>query len=373
MTTATQPLPRTSAVPGRLDTLTALRYPAALAVVLSHVFPHFINLGPLQTASQYGYVGVSFFFMLSGFVLTWAGASQSHWNFWRRRIARIFPLTLLVTLLAFLLFAHYEYIPGPWAIVQNYLLLQAWNPHLNVYFAGNGVTWSLSCEAFFYLLFPFIIGPVSRLSRRGLVGAVTLTMLALAIPPLVVDHTHVSAALAAWLFFILPPYRFGEFLLGMLVARAVRCGVRIRLSLTVVVASLGVAVVAAYTIASGTAAERPYVALLLIPGFGLILMQGAVRDIAHHSVKAIGRPLVWLGEWSFSLYLIHQLFFRITKDSLFNPSQGLGGVLGLVVYVALATGIAAICCYAIEKPCIRLIARKRRGGGTLPATIPSAA
>ena len=64
--------PETSSIggPGRLGRLTGMRFFAALAVVLCHVGYQFTNTSSVNVAESYGYVGVSFFFVLSGLVLT---------------------------------------------------------------------------------------------------------------------------------------------------------------------------------------------------------------------------------------------------------------------------------------------------------------
>ena len=55
-------------------------------------------------AFSYGYTGVSFFFLLSGFVLTWSCAGQPAQRFWWNRFARIWPLMALMMLTDYLFF-----------------------------------------------------------------------------------------------------------------------------------------------------------------------------------------------------------------------------------------------------------------------------
>ena len=70
----------------RLNSLTSLRYFAAAAVVVTHVNPFFLTSALQREATAYWYVGVSFFFMLSGFVLTWSCSWQSAPPFWWNRL-----------------------------------------------------------------------------------------------------------------------------------------------------------------------------------------------------------------------------------------------------------------------------------------------
>ncbi|MDB4458609.1 acyltransferase [bacterium] len=154
----------------QLKSLTGLRFLAALAVFIAHVsgqWPEYdFGKAPIGAA------GVSFFFVLSGFILAYVyvprlEASTSNKfpfkEFYLRRVARVWPLHLMTLLIA--LFAVFG-----WQIFQkqdhvllksfaNVFLLQAWIPiHKWGYFL-NGPAWSLSVEAFFYAVFPwFLIG-----------------------------------------------------------------------------------------------------------------------------------------------------------------------------------------------------------------------
>ena len=83
----------------RLDSLTGLRWWAAFAVFLHHMS----NLAPMpiEGVLRYGAYGVTFFFVLSGFVLTWSarpGTPAS--TFWWRRFARIYPSHIVALVLA---------------------------------------------------------------------------------------------------------------------------------------------------------------------------------------------------------------------------------------------------------------------------------
>jgi peptidoglycan/LPS O-acetylase OafA/YrhL len=68
--------PSRSWLRSRLPSLTGLRIFGSVAVVLCHVGNGFANAPSLTVAAAYGYAGVSFFFMLSGFVLAWSYTGQ---------------------------------------------------------------------------------------------------------------------------------------------------------------------------------------------------------------------------------------------------------------------------------------------------------
>src|SRR3984885_3002913 len=101
--------------------------------------------------------GVSFFFALSGFILAYIYPDLPDLAAVKRfcvaRLARLWPLHLLTALFV----VGISGIPSFETLTLNALLLQAWVPIQNVYFSYNAVSWSLSTEVFFYLMFPFLI------------------------------------------------------------------------------------------------------------------------------------------------------------------------------------------------------------------------
>lgn len=361
----------------RLDSLTGLRFFAALSVVFCHVGGHFAGSSPLSAAAGYGYVGVSFFFVLSGFVLTWSSGNQSARRFWWLRFSRIWPLQCLLTVFAFTAISGVERLPGPLGHVSELLLLQAWSPRQGVYFGGNGVSWSLSCEMFFYLLFPAVIGPLSRLRARGLAITAGVTLAVLVAAPIIGLHAGISAPDFYWLFFVFPPYRFGEFLLGMVLARAVALGARLPLpAASVAVGALGLAAVTAgvtdFTLRTGTELARPFVALLALPFLALAILGAATIDVTGHRWWLGSAPLRRLGEWSFALYLVHKPVFLLTTQewNWWSDPSSVGAIAGFVEFVALALGVAVALHYGIERPVERRLRGLALAGGALPRRAP---
>jgi peptidoglycan/LPS O-acetylase OafA/YrhL len=110
-------------------------------------------------------------------------------------------------LFAYTMIAWRVAIPGPVGHVADLLLLQAWFPESSIYAGGNGVTWSLSDEMFFYLLFPLAMVLLKRLRGRGLGVTAAVTLAAMLGIPLIVSLAGVStySPVYYWLFFVFPP------------------------------------------------------------------------------------------------------------------------------------------------------------------------
>ena len=159
---------------GTIAPLTSFRFFAAMGVVLHHFFGGMesgVSEGSrVQLLSLYGNLGVPFFFILSGYILTHSYASTpekaalvNKKQFWWKRFARVYPLyifSLLIDMPRAVIHSSALHGAGGATIrlaptfVASALMLQAWHPILLG--EWNRPSWSLSAEAFFYLLFPVL-------------------------------------------------------------------------------------------------------------------------------------------------------------------------------------------------------------------------
>jgi peptidoglycan/LPS O-acetylase OafA/YrhL len=210
-----------------LNVLTSLRFFAALMIFFYH-------LRDFNTAPWLYWVagpmrhGVSFFFVLSGFILTHVYRDQTPFRyrqFFRARFARLYPTVLVSTLflLAVLpLNVAWGQNGGPQLAVISFIakisMLDSLIPIRGVQFAWNGISWSISTEFFFYAAFPLLL---LNFERTGIVklfacGFVALAVFGLAIwlqlPLAEGDRTTVTLQ---QLVYANPLTRGFEFVLGM--------------------------------------------------------------------------------------------------------------------------------------------------------------
>ena len=149
------------AIRPRLPAVTSLRFFAAFHVALFHLNEMGAITGPhwLKTFAGIGYVGVSFFFVLSGFILvyTYAGRNVVLGEFYQTRFARIYPAYLFSLVLTFPFFcfgALKMHVPFFYFAEQHFtlsavlvlLLLQSWVPQAAL--SWNAVAWSRSSKRF---------------------------------------------------------------------------------------------------------------------------------------------------------------------------------------------------------------------------------
>ncbi|MFB7251791.1 acyltransferase family protein [Microbacterium sp. NPDC056234] len=353
------PLPRPARTP-RLDSLTGLRWWAALAVFVFHIRNIVPLPGPVTEIALYGNYGVAFFFILSGFVLTWSWRpSVGIGTFYWRRLARIYPLHLVTLLLAIPVF--YSFDPDPaqtWVkpfdlgvLMLSLLLLQGWSRDPVILFSGNPAAWTLTAEMFFYALHPFITR-VIRLFTGRVAMITTGILLALGFAARAVIIADPSGWLAElpW-----PVLRLNEFVIGMCLAWAFRQGWRPRLPVWIPVALLAgyvLAVPVLHRLPQTTAVHAAlsgYTPETMVVLFALLICAFASADLAGRSRWSRARPLVALGEWSYAFYLIHATLIYFVLG-LIGPQPGLRGV----VWTALLLGAAILCAWAlhvlIERP-----------------------
>jgi len=345
-----------SSVLSRLDSLTGLRAVAAFAVFFGHSLAR-VEGQPrdvLQLIGSQSGMGVTFFFVLSGFVLTWSRRDgDTALPFFRRRFARIYPAYFVALLAGLVVTVAAKGIGGQaLPFLASATLTQSWIPDEAYYFAINGVNWSLSCEAFFYLAFPLLIGPILKMSDRA--RRVLQIALVLGIFAAVTAALAMGGHVGGWFFGHFPLARSLEFVLGITGAIDVMRGQWRRVGFGVAGwVALGVALLAG---AFGGAYANT--ALPSVP-FLLVIIAAANRDLSGQGTFFSNRKMVWLGEISFCFYLIHQLAIR-AMSALGDASDWTGAILRILLALTLST-LGAWALHAwVERPMERRLRGKSR-------------
>lgn len=364
----------------RLDSLTSLRFIAAMMIVIHHSGAYF---GMSQYSTMLALPqGVSFFFILSGFILSY-NYSEAHgveWKeFYLNRFARLWPAHIAATVL-WLLFGYPVFdgigtTAAFFATVTNITLTQSFIPASAFYSSLNPVAWSISVEVFFYLAFPFIVSGGLASAARWLVGSLALLIVLMAVavllklPNTTADPMGVSAASV---IYTNPLARLFEFCLGCVAAfifKARKAQPYKTQTFVEIAASCGVMLFMVLIASSKFRNLFPN----YYPFRGWLIWSGScVPMAALIYVMAIGggkiskalshRAIVYLGEISFSLYLVHLTVLCIYMSYAQSPSSSFAG---FIVYVVVSLAMSAAMYHAIENPCRRLIkARSRRASTT---------
>jgi peptidoglycan/LPS O-acetylase OafA/YrhL len=361
----------------QLTALTTLRFVAALHVVLFHMWvTGELTTGPglFRSFVSIGYIGVNFFFVLSGFILvyTYTRPSLDAPRFWQARFARIYPayaVSLLVSAPFFFYAVRSLHLPFyawsaqhlPVACIATLTLLQSWIPQGAL--TWNPVCWSLSVEAFFYLLFPVLLLWCRRRATRALpvwIGAcalvsLSLSLLYIGLHPDGIDKVNSGETTLLWknILSFNPVVRLPEFLTGMLAGELfLRAQVSRTRALPLVLG--GVLVVVTLTALVGVVPTPLISAGFLSPAFAAIIFGLALQPPWAAFLEL--KWLMLLGEASYSLYLLHSTVMSEVYDRLPSFPHGTRASLAF----AAAIGAAVLCFIFVEQPARDVLRPRKR-------------
>jgi peptidoglycan/LPS O-acetylase OafA/YrhL len=352
----------------RLPSLTGLRFVAALFVFAYHAWlpipalrlvnDDSVAYGVYDKVSQAGGLGVGFFFVLSGFILTWsARPGDKPTSFWRRRIVKIYPNYVVAWVLAMVLFAA-AYTPT-WRAILNFFMLQVWIPDFDTNFSVNPPGWSLGAEAFFYACFPLLLAFATRIRPERLKywigGTVALVVLKAVFTYAVFPDTPAIPGEATvsvsqyWFGYILPPVRVLDFALGILVARAVMTGRWRNIGMTASVILLA----GGYWLAESTPYLYGQSAIFVVPA-ALLIAAAAIADNEGRFTLFRNRFMTWLGEISFAFYLVHFIVLAYGRSVLGTQLYSTAETIGLLLAELVVAVLVAWALYAlVERPITR--------------------
>jgi peptidoglycan/LPS O-acetylase OafA/YrhL len=350
----------TKKVATKITPLTSARFFAALFVVFYHGWPGLRRQHDfLSRVFALGYTSVSFFFMLSGFILAVvylnSGEPIDKRRFFVSRFARIYPLYLAALALDMPHFLHAErYVTHSsathiiLATLASFGLVQAWFPTL---MGIDFPSWSLSAEAFFYLLFPFV-GPLLAKMRgiRSIALAAVFYILGICLVQTL--HSRDQAYLPLPHLFI--------FLIGVNLGLTYRSLVQSPIAKSVLeriapyMVAGSVLLFLALPLFSVDIPERFLQHGLLAPLFALIILGLASENRFILKLFSPGW-LVTLGESSFALYLIHVPIGAILR----LPIERFGLYMFLCS-VLLSVYLSILSFKYLELPCRQWILKTER-------------
>lgn len=301
----------------RLNSLTSLRFFAALGVFIHH-FEFFAAtkseiLKKLSVIFFEGFVGVTFFYVLSGFIISYSyeqhrkkGTYRIR-DFFYNRFSRLYPVhiaTLILAIFAYIPISYFNTIDIT-KLIANALLIQSAIANSDFFFSFNGVSWSVSTEMFFYISFVFLV--TLNTKQLLVIGGCVLSMIIFHI----VGVNH-SPQYSGWLFYINPAFRVIDFIVGMLLCRLFMSGglsLNGKNTTTYEIASILLMVVFIVVGMKYVPMIGRYDIYYIIPMAMIVYVfafgNGAISKLMNN------RVIILLGEASFSLYMIHQIWINV--------------------------------------------------------------
>lgn len=323
-----------------LPALTGIRIFAAFYVVMLHTGAGFFNRhGAPQIIDNLlnnGYIAVSLFFILSGFILAYSydgkiGGTADAVHFWEARFARIYPVYAL-SLALMLPFSRDLTLGDRFQVLA---MVQTWVPgKLHLWGGWNFPAWSLSVEAFFYLCFPLLIVALARLKVGSLRVIAALLLAGIAAGNLARPMEQWPDAFSFVRDIPLPILRLPEFIAGMACGLVFLRSPRMRYSGVVATTS---ALAAIGFLCLHTAR---WTSLAVIPFALLLLSLAYQRGLLARFLST--RLLVLLGGASYAVYLLQlpiRIYTRLAIGAVQKAPQGLDAFLSPCILLIVSIAI----------------------------------
>lgn len=324
------------------NSIQALRGIAALMVVVYHATISAGLTADLGDGDRsFLDAGVDIFFVISGFVMIIAtsGRSMTPWAFLKARLTRIVPLywiALLVTLIVGVAFSKFAF-PKATDILMAYLFLPYVNPNGQIApFLTAG--WTLSYEMFFYLVFALLIA-IPAWRRSFIILALFIALVG--IRPVVGDFGPIAFRLTSPLLL--------EFVAGMFLALTIEWTQKVPAFAGILLVAFG-AVLGIFAASEMESLPR----FIAQGGPAILIVAGVLR--LEPFISSTARPIRYLGDASYSVYLFHSLF--ILAPAALGAAEINGHIWAvLMTFSGVLGGLLAF--KAVEEPLIKFFKRRR--------------
>ena len=372
-----------------LTSLSSLRGIAAILVILFHVNVIIFALAPWDSYFSHfirkGYLWVDFFFLLSGFIMMHVYSESFKSNirgnfrkFMRSRFARIYPLHLFsfLCMVAYYFWYRANFPMGPndyaytfnmQAIWSNLFLIHSLDIHNSL--TWNSASWSISTEWWMYVIFPFLLIPFRKISDWK---KILILFSVIAGYLFVIYYLH-PMSMSQWgsvdpqtknSLDVTYDYGFVRcffgFLFGMLLYELYRIGwARHHLKKDIVWILTVAAVI--------TALSFPLSDFIPVILFGSIILVSVYSEGVGRKILNL-KPLIYLGDISYSLYLMHlpimfflfNYFKRFSWVKFQNPDQKTAWFY-TTIFLIVVIVVSSLTYRFVEMPMRQKINRNKRG------------
>jgi len=350
----------------RVTELDLLRFCAAFAVMLYHyTYKPTLPNGPpgpfpiLGRLTMHGYLGVSLFFMISGFVILWTAREKTPSGFVISRISRLYPEFWIGVALSSLTFATLG--PSTRSIGLGTMLANlTMVPHFLGYPYVDDVYWTLFVELKFY----FLLWALSVTGQMSRIESWLYAWLGVTVLCFVFD---MPAAVRSMALYPYGPLFIGGCSFFLIRARGSTAARWIAVPVCLVLAVQATTnMMPAFVHREDVTRDALNEATGLIVLFFVLFAAVALRRGMH--VK-FAKTIVFLGMLTYPLYLLHNIG-KVTLLAWIAPSSP---IIALSVTVAFSLGLSALVVRAVEPWRKRLVKQLASAYATTRARLPAAA
>ena len=265
-------------------------------------------------------------------------------SFYLSRFAKIYPVHLVTLILALPLSIGVSDLG--FKIFMNLTLLKSLVPDHTIAYSLNTPSWSISDEAFFYALFPFLL-----IWSGSKIFYILSGLLIISIPVMM----HTLTVDPHWFFHINPFVRIAEFVIGIMLFSVYKKS-SIKNATVWEISVIGV-VILFYLFRNYIPSVYRISAYYWIPMSALILVLAYQKGVVSKFLSR--RPLVFLGEISFSFYMVHSLVIgyglAINNRTIQSTDPYFLGMLFFILSFAASSFLYLY----IEKPCYTWIKKSK--------------
>lgn len=335
----------------RIEQLTFTRFISAILIFLGHFQSKDIFFGRIAPNLWINF-GVTYFFILSGFVLTYSYRNRIdkfdgkvYYNFMLSRLARVYPIYFFAMCLSIYVGIHWNHeVFSLSRILLNTFLLQAWNPPQLI----NFPSWSLSCELFFYGVFIFLLLKIKKVEKEHWLPLI-LVLYILELLVIIICYQLLEANLGSKLN---PIFHALQFLIGIVAAfihmeNEKKYIISQKTNISIVI----MLVLLMFFLKPLSGYEPESVPLYV---FFILLVSHKSFPLANFFSK---KRFVLLGNASFSLYILQGPLVTTIHKVVNLEKYITNGDIRLLVLATMVTAICVVLYIFIEKPLQRFIVK----------------
>lgn len=332
----------------KINSLQSLRFIMALMIFHHHFFyePNYVQI------VQFGTFPVTFFFILSGFMMSLGYADKveagnfDYRKYLCKRLIRICPLNficlaliLLVPLITDIYHADYYLMVKRLAsVVPSALLIQSWIPIQKVYFSGNAAAWFLSDILFCYVVFPWLIRFCAQ-NHKLIKLLVILVVYFCIVTTIPYEYVHTFV-------YINPLFRIVDFVVGIevyilfrkLSQQSIKASFLTKTAVELLVCLFAAAVMLLFPLVP---IRFSYVSLFWLPSAAIILIFALYAKSGGGISRILSlRVLVYFGTLSFTFYMLHMIirnwYNLIEGEFLGEGYHEIGAVICVIVLLLMS-------------------------------------